>query len=253
MRGLKDKRYVIGGGTTGIGAALARRLVEEGARVMVGDINAAGLEALAASTNRAILTETADLSEPEPVERLIARAASEFGGIDGLAITVADLSKNNMGRDYDITNFLPEVWERTMRVNVIGHALLIKAAIPHLKAAGRGAIVTITSGAAYSPSSWLPAYGASKAALHAVVRSTATLLGPDLIRCNGVAPGFIQTDGAMINVTPEKRDEIVASQPLPRPGVPEDIAAAMAFLLSDDAAQITGQVIAVNAGTAMRD
>jgi NAD(P)-dependent dehydrogenase (short-subunit alcohol dehydrogenase family) len=138
MRGLKDKRYVIGGGTTGIGAALARRLVEEGARVMVGDINAAGLEALSASTNRAILTEVADLSEPEPVERLIARAAEEFGGIDGLAITVADLSKNNMGRDYDLTNFLPEVWERTMRVNVIGHALLIKAAIPHLKAAGSG-------------------------------------------------------------------------------------------------------------------
>lgn len=253
MRGLKDKRYVIGGGATGLGAALARRLVEEGARVMVGDINAAGLAALAASTNGALLTETADLSESEPVERLIARAAKEFGGIDGLGITVADLSKNTMGRDYDLANFLPEVWERTMRVNVIGHALVIKAAIPHLKAAGGGSIVTITSGAAYSTSSWLPAYGASKAALHSLVRSAAALLGPDLIRCNGVAPGFIQTDGAMINVTPEKRDELVASQPLPRPGMPEDIASVMAFLLSDDSAQITGQVIAVNAGTAMRD
>ncbi len=206
MRGLKGKRYVIGGGATGLGAALARRLVEEGARVMVGDINAAGLAALAASTNGALLTETADLSESEPVERLIARAAKAFGGIDGLAITVADLSKDNLGRDYDLANFLPEVWERTLRVNVIGHALLIKAAIPHLKAAGSGSIVTITSGAAYSTSAWLPAYGASKAALHALVRSTAALLGPDLIRCNGVAPGFIQTDGAMINVTPEMRD-----------------------------------------------
>ena len=253
MRGLKDKRYVIGGGATGLGAALARRLVEEGARVMVGDINAAGLEALAASSNGAILTETADLSESEPVERLIARAAGAFGGIDGLAITVADLSKDNLGRDYDLANFLPEVWERTMRVNVIGHALLIKAAIPHLKAAGEGSIVTITSGAAYSTSSWLPAYGASKAALHALVRSAAALLGPDLIRCNGVAPGFIQTDGAMINVTVEKRDEIIASQPLPKPGMPEDIASVMAFLLSDDSGQITGQVIGVNAGTHMRD
>jgi NAD(P)-dependent dehydrogenase (short-subunit alcohol dehydrogenase family) len=253
MRGLKDKRYVIGGGATGIGAALARRLVEEGARVMVGDINAAGLEALAASTNGELLTEIGDLSEAEPVERLVARAAEAFGGIDGLGITVADLSKNTMGRDYDIGDFLPEVWERTMRVNVIGHALLIKSAIPHLRAAGSGSIVTITSGAAYAGSAWLPAYGASKAALHALVRSTATLLGRDMIRCNGVAPGFIQTDGAMINVTPEMRDGFVAAQPLPRPGMPADIASVMAFLLSEDSAQITGQVIAVNAGTAMRD
>jgi len=253
MRGLKDKRYVIGGGATGLGAALARRLVEEGARVMVGDINAAGLEALAASTNGAILTEAADLSEPEPVDRLIARAAKDLGGIDGLAITVADLSKNTMGRDYDLANFLPEVWERTMRVNVIGHALLIKAAIPHLKAAGGGSIVTITSGAAYAGNANIPAYGASKAALHAVVRSAANLLGRDFIRCNGVAPGFIQTDGAMINVTPEWRDSIIASQPLPKPGMPDDIASVMAFLLSDDAGLITGQVIAVNAGTYQRD
>jgi NAD(P)-dependent dehydrogenase (short-subunit alcohol dehydrogenase family) len=253
MRGLKDKRYVIGGGATGIGAALARRLVEEGARVIVGDINAAGLEALAASTNGALLTETADLSESEPVERLIARAASEFGGIDGLAITVADLSKNTMGRDCDLADFLPEVWERTMRVNVIGHALLIKAAIPHLRATGSGAIVTITSGAAYAGNAFMPAYGASKAALHAVVRSAANLLGRDFIRCNGIAPGFVQTDGAMVNVSPEWRDQIVASQPLPRPGMPEDIASVMAFLLSDESALITGQVIGVNAGTYPRD
>ena len=252
MRGLKDKRFIIGGGATGMGAALALRLTEEGARVLVGDINSAGLEALAATAEGAIRTEQFDLADDQSVERLVARAVAEFGGLDGIAITGADLSRATMEQDRDVLHLSPEIWERVLRVNLIGHALLMKAAIPHLKAAGGGSIVTVSSASAYSGGTILPAYGASKAGLHALVRHIAHLTGPDWIRCNGIAPGLVQTEGAA-NVPEERRKTLLAAQALPRLGLADDMASAMAFLLSDEASWITGQVIAVNGGLMFRD
>ena len=252
MRGLKDKRFIIAGGATGMGAALALRLAAEGAHVLVGDINRAGLEALAAS-NGAIRTEPFDLRDNASIERLVDRAAVDFGGIDGVAITGADLSQETMGADRPVTDFSPEVWEHVLRVNTIGHALVMKAAIPHLKAAGGGSIVSVSSGAAHEGGDWIPAYGASKAALHALIRHVARLAGRHWIRCNGIAPGLVETAGAMGNVSDELRASILASQPLQRLGAAEDMASAMAFLLSDESRWITGQVIAINGGSAFRD
>jgi NAD(P)-dependent dehydrogenase (short-subunit alcohol dehydrogenase family) len=129
----------------------------------------------------------------------------------------------------------------------------MKAAIPHLKAAGGGAIVSVSSNAAFEGNDWIPAYGASKVALHALIRHVARIAGRDWIRCNGIAPGMVETVAAMGNVTEDLRAAILASQALPRLGAPDDIASAMAFLLSDEARWITGQVIAINGGSAFRD
>lgn len=98
MRGLKGKRFIIGGGATGMGAALALRLAEEGARVLVGDINAAGLEALAATAKGAVLTELFDLLDNGSIERLVARAVAEFDGLDGVTITGARSVAKDDGR-----------------------------------------------------------------------------------------------------------------------------------------------------------
>lgn len=253
MRGLSDKRFIIGGGATGMGAALALRLAEEGARLLVGDVNAAGLDALASASNGAIRTQPFDLLDEASIGRLVARAVADFGGLDGVAITGADLSRQTMTADLPVTDFSPEIWGHVLRVNTIGHGLLMKAAIPHLKAAGGGSIVSVTSAAAYEGGDWIPAYGASKAALHALIRHVARIGGRDWIRCNGIAPGLVETAGAMANVSDELRASILASQPLQRLGAPEDMASAMAFLLSDEARWITGQVIAVNGGSMFRD
>jgi NAD(P)-dependent dehydrogenase (short-subunit alcohol dehydrogenase family) len=252
MRGLKGKRFIVGGGATGIGASLAMRLADEGAQVLVGDINLPALDALKAERD-GILVQHFDLSEDGSAEKLVTRAVEAFGGLDGVAITGADLSKEIMGNDHALPDMVVAIWERTLRVNLIGHALLMRAAIPHLKTAGGGAIVSVSSAAATDGLPELPAYAASKAGLQALVRHVATLHGADKIRCNAVSPGLVETPGAMVNMTELMRERVLATLPLPRFGQPEDLAAMLAFLLSDDAAWITGQTYHVNGGMGYRD
>jgi NAD(P)-dependent dehydrogenase (short-subunit alcohol dehydrogenase family) len=256
MNGLKNRRILIGGGATGIGAALASRLVGEGARVVVGDINVTALNALIASLpsspGRAV-GQPFDMADAASIESLVATCVQQFGGIDGVAIPAADLSAATLGNDADISSMDPLIWERTMKVNLIGHALLIRAALPHLIAAGGGSIVTVSSGAAFSGSDTMPAYAASKAGLHALTRHVARIGGKNNIRCNAVAPGLVMTDGARVNMSEEMITLAKRNNALPRLGESGDLASALAFLLSDDSSWITGQVLSVNGGFAFRD
>jgi NAD(P)-dependent dehydrogenase (short-subunit alcohol dehydrogenase family) len=255
MRGIEGKRFIIGGGATGIGAATARRLVEEGAKVVVGDINAAGLEALApdlGGRKGEAVTFVFDLADPASTERLVQACVDRFGGIDGVAIPGADVSKENLGADLDIFNMQTSVWERTFKVNVLGHVHLMRLAIPHMIAAGGGAIVSVSSAAAYFGHKANPAYGASKAALHSVVRHVARLCGKDRIRCNAVAPGLVVTDKVKANM-PERVAVALNEYASHRLGDPDDLASAIMFLLSDEGAWITGRVNSVNGGYIFRD
>jgi NAD(P)-dependent dehydrogenase (short-subunit alcohol dehydrogenase family) len=256
MRGLKDKRIIIGGGGTGIGAALAARLVAEGAKVVVGDVNEPALKSsvarLTANGGKA-LGVVFDLADEASIGRLVKRCVEEFGGVDGLAIPGADLSAATLGNDRDILGMDPKIWTRTLQVNLLGHALLMRAAIPHIAAAGGGSIVTVSSGSAYAGSEFMPAYAASKAGLHALARHVARLCGPDKIRCNAIAPGLVMTEGARVNMTEEMIATSVRTNALPRHGDAEDLASTLAFLLSDESAWITGQVISVNGGSHFRD
>jgi NAD(P)-dependent dehydrogenase (short-subunit alcohol dehydrogenase family) len=256
MRGIKGRRFIVAGGATGIGATLARRIAAEGASVVVGDINEPALRTcvagIGASGGNAIAV-ACDLADDASIRQLVERCEDKFGGIDGLAITVADLSASNLGNDHDILRMNPSVWQRTMTVNLLGHALLMRAAIPHMVAAGGGSIVTTSSAQAYYGYADMPAYAASKAGLHALVRHVARLCGKDKIRCNGIAPGVVLTEGAKVNLKQETLDSVLAATVLPRLGETEDIASAALFLLSDESSWITGQVIAVNGGLAFRD
>jgi NAD(P)-dependent dehydrogenase (short-subunit alcohol dehydrogenase family) len=255
MRGLAGKRFIIAGGSTGTGAATARRLVEEGAGVVVGGINTPVLERTVAeiARNGKAIAVTFDLGEEASIQKLVQTCVDELGGVDGVAIPAADLSKDTLGNDKSLPRMDAKIWERTFKINVMGHALLMKAAIPHMVKAGGGSIVSVSSGGAHAGLPIQPAYAVTKAGLHALVRHVARICGKDNIRCNAVSPGLVLTEGAMVNMTDkiiEKSKEICL---MPRLGVADDMASAIAFLLSDEALWLTGQIVSVNGGVLMRD
>lgn len=251
MQDLAGKRIIVGGGATGIGAGLALRLVKSGARVIVGDVSEPGLKALMPELEREAGTAVShvfDLADDASIERLVHRCVDEFGGIDGVAIPGADTSRATMGSDNTILDMDRKIWERVMAVNVIGHGMLIKAAIPHLVKNGGGSIVVVTSSASHLGMKYVPAYASSKAALNALVRHVANVCGKDNIRCNGVCPGRVIND----RKDDVARQEVVNVPPtnaLLRFGKPDDVARVLAFLLSDESDWITGQIINTGGGT----
>jgi NAD(P)-dependent dehydrogenase (short-subunit alcohol dehydrogenase family) len=248
MRGLRDKVVVVAGGATGIGAATCRRLVEEGAKVVVGDINEAAAKQTADAIGGRHLRF--DITREDDCKALVEHAIGEFGGLDGLFTVAADTSKETLGRDSesDLLTVPLDVWQRTLDVNLTGTFLMTRSALPALLERGGGSIVNTLSGLIFYGSPIRPAYLASKAALVALTRHVAARWGKEGIRCNAVAPGFVVTEQVAHNVPQEERDMILAANKSTRHGRPEDIAATVAFLLSDDAEWINGQMQLVNGG-----
>lgn len=246
MRGLEDKVIVIAGGATGIGAATARRLAEEGAKVVVGDLNAEAAQATAEAIGA--LHMRFDIAREDDCRALVDFALREHGGLDGLFNVAADTSKGTLGRDSDLLTVPLEVWQRTLDVNLTGSFLMARSALPALLERGGGAIVNTLSGLVFYGDRGRPAYLASKGGLVALTRHIATRWGKEGIRCNAVAPGFVLTEQVEHNVPQAERDMVLSVNKSPRHGRPEDIAATVAFLLSDDAEWINGQMHLVNGG-----
>jgi NAD(P)-dependent dehydrogenase (short-subunit alcohol dehydrogenase family) len=230
IRGLRDKVVIVAGGASGIGAATALRLAEEGAAVVVGDLDQDGAALTAAGL------------------RARGATAVELGGLDGLFNVAADVSPATLGRDTDILTIPTEVWQRTLDVNLTGTFFMARQAIPALLTRGGGSIVNTLSGLVVYGDPMRPAYGASKAGLMALTKHIAARFGKQNVRCNAVAPGYVMTDQAARNIPPETRQATLAATKLPRLGTPDDIAATVAFLLSDDAGWITSQLHLVNGG-----
>lgn len=255
MRGLADKAFVIAGGATGIGAATAKRLAAEGASVSIGDKNLAGATATAeqitATGGRAIAVEF-DLADEQSVQHLIQATITEFGVVHGLHNVGADLSEANLGRDTTILDTGMDVWHRTLDVNLLGYARTIRAVLPHLLARGGGSIVNTSSGAALGSDPAHVAYGASKAAVNHLTRHVAVNWGKHNIRSNGVMPGLV------LGETQERQNDVALQQAFlmfgktTRLGKPDDLAAIIAFLLSDEAEWITGQVWYIGGGSHLR-
>jgi NAD(P)-dependent dehydrogenase (short-subunit alcohol dehydrogenase family) len=250
MRGLNDRIVVVAGAATGIGAASAGRLAEEGAKVVVGDINLAGAEETAHAIESAGGTAIAvhyDQADDSSVAKLIAHAVDHFGGLHGLHANAAD------GRDTDLLDMDIAVWERTLRVDLIGYAVAIREALPHLLAAGGGGIVCTSSDACSIGEPTRPAYAAAKAGVNALIRHVASRWGKEGIRANAIAPGMVLTETAKREVGQDFLDEMRAAHRSPRLGEPTDIAAAVAYLLSDDGEWVNGQVWSVDGGVYLRD
>jgi NAD(P)-dependent dehydrogenase (short-subunit alcohol dehydrogenase family) len=251
---LAGKVAVVAGAANGIGAASARRLAAEGARVVVADIDAAAAAEVAQSITwrgATAVPRVFDIADEVSVGELFEEASRVFGGVDLLHNVAADLSPETIGRDTDLLDVDLAVWDRTLHVDLRGYVLTMRAAIPIMLARGGGAIVNTSSAAAFAGEATRPAYGAAKAGINAVSRHVANRWGRQGIRCNVVAPGLVLTHTATEAVGDDLAKRM-RRNPSGRLGTPDDIAASVAYLLSSDAAFINGQVISVDGGITMR-
>jgi 2-hydroxycyclohexanecarboxyl-CoA dehydrogenase len=253
MRGLKDRVAVVTGAAGGIGRAICRRLAEEGTRVVAADINEAELEKFASecrSRGEEILPLAFDIVRMEDVRRAIDSAVAKTGKIDILV--------NNAGWDV-ARSFLdsdPELWDKVISINLRGPLNLHKAVLPHMIAGGGGKVVNIASDAGRVGSSGEAVYSACKGGLIAFSKTIARECARDNIRVNAVCPG--PTDTPLLRsfagegeYGQKLYESLRRSIPLKRLGEPEDIPGLVAFLASDDANFITGQVISVSGGLTM--
>jgi NAD(P)-dependent dehydrogenase (short-subunit alcohol dehydrogenase family) len=255
MRGLGDKVVVVAGGGSGIGAATARRLGAEGAAVVVGDLVGANAEAVAGVVRDAggrALAVPLDIADDESVAALVAAAVGEYGGLDAMHANAADLSPETIGRDSNALDVPLGVFDHTLEVNLRGHLLCTRHALPHLLERGGGAFVYTSSAAGHIGEPERPAYAASKAGINSLVRHVASRWGRQGIRANSIAPGLVVTPAMDTGLPSEFREHALRVGRSPRLGRPDDIAGMVAFLVSDDGEWVNGQVLSVDGGASMR-
>ena len=252
--GLSGKVAVVAGGATGIGAATAKRLAEEGCRVVVGDPADGGGRRTARDITSAGGTATPvcfDLAEGDSVRALFDTATTTYGGVDLLFNVGADMS--TLRGDTDVVDIDLAVWDRTMTVNLRGYVLTMKHAIPHMLARGGGVIVNMSSAAAFQGEPARPAYATAKAGIGALTRHVASRWGKEGIRCNAVAPGFTATEAIRsVPQWPDLQASALKRIRGTRVGETTDIAALVAFLMSDNGGWINGQVLNIDGGTILR-
>jgi NAD(P)-dependent dehydrogenase (short-subunit alcohol dehydrogenase family) len=254
LQGLTDKVAVVVGGATGIGAATAARLGGEGCRVVIGDIaeDAARQTAERIAAAGGTATHVAfDLANPDSVAELIHTAATTYDGIDLLFNVGADMS--TIRADTDVVDIEFDVWDRVMTVNLRGYVAAMKYAIPRMLDRGGGAIVNMSSAAAFQGEPARPAYATAKAGIGALTRHVASRWGKEGIRCNAVAPGFTATEAIRsVPQWPDLQAGALKRIRGTRVGDPDDIAALVAFLLSEEGEWINGQVVNIDGGTVLR-
>jgi 3-oxoacyl-[acyl-carrier protein] reductase len=253
--GLRERVCVVTGSTGGIGRETARLLSEEGARVVIAGRDSARVERTRKEIGAA-LGVVCDLAEPGAPDELIAEAAAQAGPVDVLV--------NNVGVAYQLP--LEEVsdqqWDEMWQLNVMSYLRAMRAVLPGMRERGRGAIVNVSSTAGKRPSTSMPNYSVTKAAVLSLSRLVADLYAGDGIRCNAVAPGPTATDawlgeGGLADQQAERsgktRREVLEAvgkgRPLGRLAEPEEIAAVIAFLCSDRASYVTGAAWSADGGT----
>jgi len=246
---------VVAGGGSGIGAATAVRLAQEGARVLVGDLAADNAESVAAGIRDAggrAVSSHFDISIDDSVGALMAVAVDEFGGVDLLHANAADMTDAAILSDTDAVDVDLAVFDRTIAVNLRGFLLCTRHAVPLMLERGGGAIVYTSSATAHVGEPQRPSYGISKSGINALMRHVSSRWGREGIRANCVAPGMVLTQTLRDNSDEAFREFALGLGRVDRLGEPEDIAAAVAFLMSDDSGWITAQVLSVDGGSTVR-
>ncbi|MER2203432.1 SDR family NAD(P)-dependent oxidoreductase [Rhodococcus sp. (in: high G+C Gram-positive bacteria)] len=242
MMSLNGKNAVVTGGGRGLGRAIATVLAAQGAAVAVWDLNKDGaeetVEAITAAGGRAIAV-AGDAADAAAVAESAARTREELGAITVLV--------NNAG----ITNYVPfkdlseETWDQMMRINLKGPFLVTREFVPDMLEAEWGRIVNISSSSAQTGAPALGHYAASKGGVIGLTKALAIEFAAKGITVNNVPPGFVDTpllrEGFDL-------DKVAEKMPMKRPGKPEDIAYAVAYLVSEEAAYVTGQTLSVNGG-----
>jgi NAD(P)-dependent dehydrogenase (short-subunit alcohol dehydrogenase family) len=230
-------RILITGAAQGMGRAFAEHFAARGDRVLAVDIKDVPL------AGPTIRTGTCDVTDPDSLEQALRFVEGEWGGLDGVVanaaifdgIVRAPIEKISLGE-----------YARVMDVNVKGVWLTVRAALPALRAAGGGSIVTLASEVVNAGSVNMSHYVASKAAVIGMTRALARELGPEGIRINAISPGFTDTEGGRNLVDPARYD--TKPTPLGRTAVPGDMLGAVEFLLGGSSAFITGQALLINGG-----
>jgi 3-oxoacyl-[acyl-carrier protein] reductase len=253
--GLRERVCVVTGSTGGIGRETARLLSEEGARVVVTGRSSERVEWTKTEVGAA-LGLVCDLAEPSAADELIGDATAQLGPVDVLV--------NNVGVAYQMAfeEVSDQQWDEMWQLNVMSYVRAIRAVLPGMRDRGRGAIVNVSSTAGKRPSTSMPNYSVTKAAVLSLSRLVADLYAADGIRCNAVTPGPTATDawlgaGGLADQQAERSrktksevlDAVGKGRPLGRLAEPEEIAAVIAFLCSDRASYVTGAAWSADGGT----
>jgi len=246
------KVVIVTGAGGNIGRATAKLLATEGAAVTVadlaGDAAAAVVAEIEADGGTARVQPT-DVTDPDAVEAMVRDTVAAYGGLDVLHNNAAAIALN--GKDQDVVTMELDTWRQVLDVNLTGPMLGCRFAIPAMLERGGGAIVNTASAAAFYGSRTLAAYGTSKAGLVALTRYVATAYGDRGIRCNAVAPGVVVDEATQTALGGPMGDTLrryTTSHLVGRLGYPEEIAAAVAYLASDDARFVTGETLRVDGG-----
>jgi 3-oxoacyl-[acyl-carrier protein] reductase len=253
--GLQDRVCIVTGSTTGIGLETARLLAAEGAKVVVNGRDGERVEAARAETGAA-LGVACDLAEPSASAELVTQTEAALGPVQCLV--------NNVGTAYQVgfEDVSDEQWDAMWQLNVMSYVRCIRAVLPAMKSAGSGTIVNVSSTAGKRPSTGMPNYSVTKAAVLSLSRLVADLYAKHGIRCNAVAPGPTATpawlgDGGLADqqasASSKTRQEVLeavgAGRPLGRLAEPEEVGAVIAFLCSERASYVTGAAWSADGGT----
>lgn len=242
MKRFEGRTAIVTGAARGIGAAIAKRLGSEGARVAVVDIDAGGADRTAAGIGGDSFAVACDIGDPDSVDNLHKTVIDKTGRIDVLVNAAAIVPFVV----WDDLTF--EEWRRVMRVNLDGLFLMCRASSDLMRPRNYGRIVNICSNSIFAGTPNMAHYVASKGGVLTFGRALATELGAHKITVNSICPGLTDTEGVRLTPHKEAFEFVEMLQAIKGRGTPEDIVPAVAFLASEEAHWITGQALAVDAG-----